>query len=105
MASRTKRDQSAHDKGVKTQARKLDRAGWNVRADVPGYPNPPTVAGRIPDVYATKPGGTRIVEVETDPGDDRKQHEKFRRHAGQKNNTRFDVVVVDRGGREKERSR
>lgn len=100
MAKRTKKNQTAHDKGVQAQARKLDQDGWEVHADVSGWPNPPTINGRIPDVYATKRGSRRIVEVETDPDEDQKQHETFRRHAGQKHNTRLDIVVVDAGGRE-----
>lgn len=101
MAKRTRADQSAHDKAVERIARRHDKDGWKVQADVAGWPTPDTIAGRRPDIIATKTGSRRIIEVETDPDDDRAQHEKFRRHAGQKANTYFEVVVVDAAGRKR----
>ena len=99
MAGRTRTAQSAHDKGVIAEARQLERGGWTVKADhVNQWPNPPKINGRYPDVYATKRGSCRIVEIETDRGDDGKQHTAFRRHAGQKHNTHFYSRIVDRGG-------
>lgn len=99
MAHRSRAEQQAHDKGVLAEARALDRDGWNVKADVSGhgYGQPPTINGSIPDVYATKRGGTRIVEIETDPGDDSAQHTAFRRSAGQ-TGANFYGWIVDKGG-------
>lgn len=104
MAHRTPSEQKAHDSGVLAETRELERKGWNVRADVSGhgYGRPPTVAGRIPDVYATKRGGTRIVEIETDPEEDHGQHAKFRRSAGQ-TGAKFYGRIVDAGGNRRTR--
>lgn len=104
MAHRSRSEQEAHDEGVLAEARKLDRKDWDVMADVSGlgYGQPPTIAGRIPDVYATKRGGTRIVEIETDPEDDHGQHAKFRRSAGQ-TGANFYGWIVDSGGNRRRR--
>lgn len=99
MANRSQKQQTAHDKGVRAEARELNKKGWNVKADhLAKWPNPPKVNGRYPDVYATKNGNTRIVEIETSRADDSNQHTSFRRHAGQKSNTQFYGRVVDSGG-------
>jgi hypothetical protein len=89
----------AHQKGVRTTAKEHDRDGWNVKADIRGWPQPPTVAGRVPDVLATKRGSRRIIEIERNQGDHPRQHTSFRRHAGQKSNTIFIGYVVDSAGR------
>lgn len=104
MASRSREQQSAHDKGVLAEARELDRDGWNVRADVPGdeFDEPPEVGGIKPDVYATKRGGTRVVEIETDPDDDHDQHSTFRRSTGH-TGAKFYGWIVDNGGNRRER--
>lgn len=98
MADRTRSMQTAHDERVAAHARSLSDDGWNVRADVEGWDQPPTIAGHRPDIYATKPGSTRIVEVETDPDDDPGQHTAFRRHAAQKRNTKFYGLVAGPNG-------
>jgi hypothetical protein len=99
MAKRSKSGQNAHDRKVKKIANQLRNQGWNVRADLPNYQKPDPIGkkNRIPDVEATKRGHRKIIEVET-PGTeekDKKQAETFRRHAGQKPNTTFDLVVTD----------
>lgn len=99
MARRSRTKQSAHDKAVERIAREHSNDDWNVEADVAGWSTPDTIAGRRPDVIATKTGSRRIIEVETDRSDDTRQHQKFRRHAGQKANTVFRGVVVDASGR------
>lgn len=106
MANRTSSAQSAHDKAVKRIADDLDSDGWDVKADdVRGYRDPSTIGGggttqgRVPDIYATKPGSVRIVEVETDPNDDQLQHRVFKNHASQKTNTRLIIWLVDSAGR------
>lgn len=104
MAHRSREQRNTHDKGVLAEARELDQNGWNVRADVSGhgFNPPPKVGGHQPDVYATKKGGTRIVEVETDPDDDHDQHSTFRRSAGQ-TGAKFYGWIVDIGGNRRDR--
>ncbi|WP_042662734.1 hypothetical protein [Haloferax sp. ATB1] len=104
MAHRSRDVQKAHDKGVLAEARDLEKKGWDVKADISGhgYGSPPTVNGHQPDVYATKRGGTRIVEIETDPDDDPDQHTAFRRSAGQ-TGANFYGWVVDKGGNRRTR--
>lgn len=106
MATRTRTKQSAHDKGVKTIADEHSRNGWTVKADhVAGYTDPSTVGGggrtqgRVPDIVATKRGSTRIIEVETDSGDDQAQHRVFKNHTAQKANRRLIIWQVDSAGR------
>lgn len=100
MAKRSTTMQSAHNMGVKHEANELARQGWKVYADhIQQYPDPPIVNGRIPDIYATKNGWVRIVEIETSTDDDREQHTAFRRHAGQKNNVKFYGWIVNSLGR------
>jgi hypothetical protein len=89
----------AHQKGVKRTAREHDNEGWNVRADLNGWSNPPVIAGRQPDVLATKRGSRRIIEIETEVNAHQDQHATFRRHAGQKTNTVFIGYIVDSMGR------
>lgn len=89
----------AHQKGVRTTAKKHDQKGWNVRADISGWPQPSVIAGRRPDVVATKRGSRRIIEIETSRNAHDDQHTSFRRHAAQKSNTVFFGYVVDAAGR------
>lgn len=86
MARRTKEGQKVHDQKVAGTASRLTRAGYTVRADLPGRAKPPTLGGYIPDIYATKRGKTLIREVETSGtiGADKAQHEAFRRAAARK---------------------
>lgn len=105
MAHRSPEDQEAHDKGVLATASELNKNGWDVRADHlqgHGYDKPPEVGGHVPDVYATKRGGTRIVEIETSPDDDREQHEAFRRSAAQ-TGANFYGYIVDNAGRRRKK--
>lgn len=57
--------QSKHDRKVQETARDYKVRGYNVSADVAGYPQPPTIGGYRPDVVARKGGHETIVEVET----------------------------------------
>lgn len=95
---RSSSKQRSHDQVVRQIAERLARQKWNVKADLPGYskPNPIGKDKRVPDVEATKHGHRRIVEVETPDtvNKDRKQQQSFRRHAGQKPNTTFDIEVT-----------
>lgn len=90
-----------HQLGVKRTAREHENDGWKVRAEVGGWPQPPSIAGRRPDVLATKRGSRRVIEIETDANAHQGQHETFRRHAAQKTNTNtiFIGYIVDSAGR------
>ena len=99
MVKRSSTRQSNHDQKVRQEAEKLRRQGWNVKADLRGYDKPTPIGegGKVPDIEATKRGQRKLVEVETPDTVERhsKQQETFRRHAGQKPNTSFEVVVTD----------
>ena len=56
---------SKHDKKVKRVAAGYKSQGYNVKADVKGYPNPLNVSGRRADVVAIKGRDKVLVEVET----------------------------------------
>ena len=70
-----------------------------MKADIPGFEKPGSLGGtgRVPDIDATKGSNKRIVEVETPKSlkSDKDQLEAFRRHAGQKPNTKLEIVVTD----------
>jgi hypothetical protein len=91
MAKRSRSEQSKHNRAVKIEAERYKRKGWKVQADLPGYPKPSEIEGRRPDIKATRPGTTHIVEVETPSSmkSDKGQHSTFRRHVGQKRRTKF----------------
>lgn len=57
--------QSKHNRKMREAARDYKVRGYNVSADVAGYPQPPTIGGYKPDVVARKGGHETIVEVET----------------------------------------
>lgn len=90
-AKRSRSEQSKHNRAVKKEAKRYERAGWKVQADLHGYPKPPEIGGRRPDIKATKPGTTHIIEIETPSSmkSDKDQHSTFRRHVGQKPRTKF----------------
>lgn len=91
------RRESKHDKGVRREANRLKRQGWDVEADVSGFetPDPIGQGGHIPDVRATKHGAERIIEVDTPGTEDSDQLGAFRRRAGQKKRTKFDHIIED----------
>jgi len=99
MAKRSKSAQDAHDREVRRVAKKLEREGWNVQADLPDYETPKPIGKekRVPDIVATKRGHRKVIEVETPDTlkKDKRQQETFRRHAGQKPNTTFDLIVTE----------
>ena len=96
MPKRSKHEQTKHDKKVSQIAKKYERKGYNVKADLPGYNKPESIAGNIPDIKATKGGMTYIIEVETKKSklSDKSQISTFRRHAGQKPRTKFILEEV-----------
>jgi Holliday junction resolvase len=93
-----------HRKGVLREARDLECDGWNVQADIKGpqFERPPTLGRKwpyTPDIYATKHGHTRVVEIETNSNRGEKKRKTFWRHVGQKNNCVFYWRIVDAEGR------
>lgn len=95
MARRNKPQQSQHDRKVKQIADSLKRQGWKVQADLAGFDRPDPIGKRnhIPDILATRRGTERLIEVETTQSlkKDTKQHEAFRRSAGQKKKRSFKI--------------
>ncbi len=83
MAHRTKQGQKVHDQKVAGVARRLEREGYRVRADLPGHPKPPTMGGRVPDVHAAKGGKVLVREIETSKtiSADKAQHKALQRAA------------------------
>ena len=95
MSKRHPQKQSKHDSKVRNVARTLKREGWTVQADIPGFDTPDPIGKNnlIPDITAQKRGSRKIIEVETPETmeKDKKQHETFRRSAGQQKRTKFDI--------------
>lgn len=97
---RTRAEESAHAAKIKRLAKKLEKEGYKVKADLPGSgytrPKPIGKGKRIPDIEATKRGVRKIIEVETPSSlrKDREQLKTFTRHAAQKKRTSFDIVVT-----------
>lgn len=89
-----------HNRAVLQEAEDLEERGWNVKADHLGnYPTPEKIAGRRPDIVATKKGGRRIVEIKKREGQARsEQVETFKRSARQLNSTRFYLRIIDGDG-------
>ena len=90
---------SCHDDAVQSEADRLSALGYNVSADVPGYPKPDPICHDgtcgIPDITAEKNGHTRIVEIETPEshGKDQGQRDIFSGYAQDRPRTRFDTKI------------
>lgn len=99
MAKRPKRSQSKHDAEVRREANRLDKAGYDVKADLKGYPQPDTIGGFRPDVVGTKGKQRKIIEVETpesvDSARDTKQQKAFRDSAKRSTKTTFRRKVTE----------
>ena len=93
-------NKTEHDKKVEQVVRQLKRKGWNVEADLKGFDNPDSIGQNnfIPDIVAKKSGATKIIEVETKKSvnKDKEQQEAFRRSAGQKQRTSFEIIMADK---------
>ncbi len=91
--SRPRKSQSKHDTKVRSIARKLERQGFDVKADIRGYEQPDTIRGFRPDVVGTKGRQRKIHEVETHDSvasaRDRKQQSAFRQAANKSKNSTF----------------
>lgn len=96
---RTKQGQAEHDRKVLAIARELERQGFDVKADLPGYVQPLTIGGYRPDIVAQKGTQRKIVEVETQNTKgstrDEGQKEAFRRAAEKNPNMTFRRVIAD----------
>lgn len=99
MARRGKRSQSKHDRKVREIAKAMKDKGYEIKADIRGYPKPDTIGGFRPDVIATKGRERKIVEVETSESKnsvrDLNQQRAFRRAAKRSQNTTFRRVIVN----------
>lgn len=91
--ARTRASQSKHDHKTRSVAVKLERQGYKVKADVPGFEQPGTIGGYRPDVVAKKGSQRKIVEVETpdsvNSARDKGQQQAFRQAANRSRNTTF----------------
>jgi len=99
MPRRSRESQSKHDALVHQIAGRLEKEGYDVAADVRGFPQPKTLGGYRPDVIATKGRQRRIVEVETPESitttRDRGQQQAFRLAARRSQNTTFQRKITD----------
>ncbi|MCK4326301.1 hypothetical protein KAU86_02565 [bacterium] len=90
---RSKNSQSKHDKAVRVRAKKLESQGFKVKADIPGFEQPPTIRKFRPDILATRRKQKRIEEIETkdsvDSARDLKQQQAFKQSAKASKNTTF----------------
>ena len=89
---------STHDRKVRRVARDLEKQGFKVRADTRGREKPRPIGSKklVPDIEAERAGRRLIVEVETpiSHARDKEQIMTFLRHAAQKGNTTFRLVVT-----------
>ena len=97
--ARSRASQTRHNVEVRTIARRFERKGYEVEADVRGYEQPRTFSGYRPDVIATKGSQRKIVEVETrdsvDSARDQAQQRTFRQVASRSKGTTFRRVIAD----------
>ena len=96
--ARSVKQQSRHDAEVARIARSYEREGYDVKADIKGYPQPDTIGGYRPDVVAKKGTTRKIVEVETtasvNSARDQKQQATFQYAAKRSKATSFIRKVV-----------
>ena len=96
--ARNEKLQTDHDALVRKIAGQLDKQGYDVQADVGGFPQPDTIGGLRPDVIAKKPGERKIIEVETPDSlkDARaeKQRQAFKEAADRSKKTTFSRRVA-----------
>jgi hypothetical protein len=96
MAKRSQRQQTKHDEGVQSSAEYYESQGFDVQADIQGYPKPKAIDGRRPDLIATKGHETVIVEHETLESlpKDKDQRKTFKDYAETHEGVRFRTRVV-----------
>jgi hypothetical protein len=95
---RSKKSQSKHDAAVRRAAKEYQGKGYDVAADVPGFPTPKTIGGKRPDVVAKKGSERKIVEVETPDSvgssRDVAQQQAFKRTADRSKATSFKRIIT-----------
>ena len=64
-SNRSLSSQSKHDRKVLQIVMEYKKKGYEMEADIPGYPKPRTISSYRPDVIARKGGYETIIEVET----------------------------------------
>lgn len=64
-SNRNPASQTEHDRKVSQEAREYKRKGYQVQADIPGYPKPANIGNFRPDIRAKKGVHQTVVEVET----------------------------------------
>lgn len=89
-------------KRIREIAEKFEREGARVSADLRGWPKPPLLNGRIPDVFAEHSDGWReAVEIENDRSIHRShargQIADLKRWAARTRRTSFSVEIVRNG--------
>jgi hypothetical protein len=76
--------------------------GWTVHADNEGFLAPPKINRKIPDIYVTKEGSARVLEVETDESINsdhaKEQIATFREWADQSSNRAFRLILANANG-------
>ena len=85
-----------HDSTVTALVNKLEEDGYEVMADVEGFPKPYTIRGYIPDIFARKGAKVKIIEVETNRSyrKDIHQRKAFRKFASLNRNIAFRTIMV-----------
>ena len=68
----------SHDNCVGVWAEAFTLAGWDVYSALSGYSEPPSIHGKIPDIYAWTCNHEMVVEVETNESIGAKQSIVFR---------------------------
>ena len=95
---RSKTSKSKHDAEVRRNANRLEKQGYEVRADVSGFKRPDTIGGYRPDVVGTKGRRREVIEVETPDSvgsaRDIKQQRAFQQAANRSSNTVFKRKVT-----------
>ena len=66
---RVRDSRNEHDKLIERIAKAaIERGNNDVRANIPGFPTPQEIMGRIPDVTWTRPDGTLVIREVDPPG-------------------------------------
>ena len=90
----SKRGPQQHDRKVRRVAEAARARGRkDVRADLPGFKSPSTIAGKRPDVKWKKPGGGTAIREVDPPGRltprDKRQDKAFRDYAKKRSGTDY----------------
>jgi len=96
--ARSKSGQTKHNAEVRKVARRLEKSGYDVQADIRGYDQPKTIGGFRPDAIGKKGSHRILVEVETPDSvgtaRDQAQQRAFKRAADRAKGTTFRRVIT-----------